>query len=165
MTGDLVKHLAGYLIRRACRRLPAGIRDERCREWTAELPAILDDPGVRSRTRRSLRALSFAADHARGTRRSSITSRLGSSGLWQARVIGAFTMVPLALGLVVVHIWWFRFLVAAGAVANIVLTMFSPGGNGRPAEAAVVGYYLRVAHPLPARTTAECQPPVVELKL
>ncbi len=28
---------------RACRRLPAGIREERYREWVAELPVILRD--------------------------------------------------------------------------------------------------------------------------
>lgn len=147
MTGDLVKHLAGYLIRRACRRLPAGIRDERCREWTAELPAILDDPGIRSRALRSLRALSFAADHARGTRRSSTTSRPGSSGLWQARVIGAFTMALLSLGLLAVHTWWLRSLVEAGAAASIVLTI-------------VVAWRQRVAsrsrwrRPLPLRSAS-----------
>jgi hypothetical protein len=36
-----------YLVRRACRRLPPDIRDDRYREWTAELPAILHDPQIR----------------------------------------------------------------------------------------------------------------------
>ena len=35
-----------YLITRACRRLPAETRDERYREWAAELPAILRDPDI-----------------------------------------------------------------------------------------------------------------------
>ena len=39
--------LGEYLLRRACQRLPRGIRQERYREWAAELPAILQDPQIR----------------------------------------------------------------------------------------------------------------------
>jgi hypothetical protein len=56
-----------YLIARACRHLPAGARDERYREWVAELPAILDDPGVRPAARRAARMLRYAAGTIRGT--------------------------------------------------------------------------------------------------
>jgi hypothetical protein len=57
--------MAEFLIRLSCRRLPEGTRDERYREWSAELPAILDDPGVRFRVRRDIRALRFAVGHVR----------------------------------------------------------------------------------------------------
>jgi len=63
------QRLAEHLIRRACRRLPHDTRDDRYREWTAELHAILHDPGTRPQARRTLRALVYAADHARSTRR------------------------------------------------------------------------------------------------
>ena len=43
----LAQRIAEHLIRRACRYLPGEIRDERSREWAAELPAILHDPGIR----------------------------------------------------------------------------------------------------------------------
>jgi DivIVA domain-containing protein len=56
-----------YLIARACRHLPAGDRDERYREWVAELPAILHDPGVRPAARRAARMLSYASGTIRGT--------------------------------------------------------------------------------------------------
>jgi DivIVA domain-containing protein len=56
-----------YLIARACRHLPAGARDERYREWAAELPAILDDPGVRPAARRAARMLRYASGTIRGT--------------------------------------------------------------------------------------------------
>jgi hypothetical protein len=56
-----------YLIARACRHLPAGARDERYREWVAELPAILDDPDVRPAARRAARMLRYAAGTVRGT--------------------------------------------------------------------------------------------------
>src|ERR1017187_8636655 len=56
-----------YLIARACRHLPAGARDERYREWVAELPAILGDPGVRPAARRAARMLRYASGTIRGT--------------------------------------------------------------------------------------------------
>ena len=64
-----VRSAAEHLIRRACRRLPAGIRDECYREWTAETWAILNDTTARPAARRHLAALRYAAGHMRGTRR------------------------------------------------------------------------------------------------
>ena len=55
-----------YLIARACRHLSAGARDERYREWVAELPAILRDPGVRPAARRAARMLRYASGTIRG---------------------------------------------------------------------------------------------------
>jgi hypothetical protein len=62
-TGDRrgPQRLAEYLIRRACRRLPADTRDERYREWTAEIRAILDDPDTGPGVLRATRALRYAA--------------------------------------------------------------------------------------------------------
>jgi len=56
-----------FLIRLAARRLPAGERDERHSEWTAELPVILHDPEVRPAVRRAARMLGYATDTIRGT--------------------------------------------------------------------------------------------------
>jgi DivIVA domain-containing protein len=56
-----------YLIGRACRHLPAEARDERYREWAAELPAILADPDVRPAARRAARMLRYASGTIRGT--------------------------------------------------------------------------------------------------
>jgi hypothetical protein len=56
-----------YLVGRACRRLPPDMREERYREWTAELPAILHDPQIRPARRRAARMLAYAADTLRGT--------------------------------------------------------------------------------------------------
>jgi hypothetical protein len=56
-----------YLIARACRHLSAEARDERYREWVAELPAILRDPGVRPAARRAARMLGYASGTIRGT--------------------------------------------------------------------------------------------------
>jgi DivIVA domain-containing protein len=56
-----------YLIARACRHLPAEARDERYREWVAELPAILQDPDVRPAARRAARMLRYASGTIRGT--------------------------------------------------------------------------------------------------
>lgn len=64
-----------YLIGRSCRRLPGKVRDERYREWTAELPAILNDPGTRFAGRRAMRMLWYAADTMRGAARASRRGR------------------------------------------------------------------------------------------
>jgi hypothetical protein len=67
-TRGFVQRIAEYLIRRACRHLPDDIRDERCREWTSELPAILHDPAARFAPLRSARAFFYAADTGRSAR-------------------------------------------------------------------------------------------------
>jgi hypothetical protein len=64
--GGLLR-LGEYLVGRACRGLPAEERDERYREWTAELPAILHDPGIRLPWHRAARMLSYAAGVPQGT--------------------------------------------------------------------------------------------------
>jgi hypothetical protein len=56
-----------YLVSRACRRLPARIREERYQEWLAELPVILHDRGAGPAPLRVVRMLAFAADTLRGT--------------------------------------------------------------------------------------------------
>ena len=73
-----VQRIAERLIRSACRRLPADERAERLREWTAELPAILDDESIRPSWRRGLRALAFCAGVSRATRQLSRPAGAGS---------------------------------------------------------------------------------------
>ncbi len=66
-----------YLVRRACHRLPPETRDERYREWAAELPAILHDREIRLAPYRAVRMLGYAADTLRGTARASGRARRG----------------------------------------------------------------------------------------
>jgi hypothetical protein len=48
MRGERLLLRAGEkLVGVACCHLPPEMRDERCREWVAELPVILHDPAVR----------------------------------------------------------------------------------------------------------------------
>jgi hypothetical protein len=72
------QRIAEWLIRLACRRLPADVRAERCREWAAELPAILDDPAIRPTFLRTVRALAFCIGISRTTRQLSRSARAGS---------------------------------------------------------------------------------------
>ena len=72
-----VQRVAERLIRSACRRLPADERDERFREWTAELHAILDDESIRPSWLRGPRALAFCAGISRAARQ---LSRLAPAG-------------------------------------------------------------------------------------
>ena len=66
---SLIRQLAERRIRRACRRLPEETREECSREWAAELPAILGDPGGGRGFVRATRALSYSAGISRATRR------------------------------------------------------------------------------------------------
>ena len=63
------QRIAERLIRASCRRLPGELRAERCREWSAELPAILHDETIRPGLIRALRALSYSVGVSTATRR------------------------------------------------------------------------------------------------
>ena len=70
-----------YLVGRACRRLPEDIRDERYREWAAELPAILHDSQIRFAPWRVVRMLAYAADMIRGATLAPVRARRRRSRL------------------------------------------------------------------------------------
>ncbi|QYC43119.1 hypothetical protein Nocox_27615 [Nonomuraea coxensis DSM 45129] len=61
--------LGKRLIRSACLSLPVELATDYYREWTAELPAILDDRDVRRPAVRIVRALAYAADQHRSVRK------------------------------------------------------------------------------------------------
>jgi hypothetical protein len=99
---------AEWLIHAACRQLPADVRAERCREWAAELPAILDDHSIRPPFLRTMRALSFSIGISRTTRQLSRSARAGSrrtrNSQWRTGAIRARPpelAVRTLLGLVV----------------------------------------------------------------
>jgi len=123
------QQIAEWLIRAACRRLPADVRAERCREWTAELPAILSDQSVRLSFLRTLRALAFCAGISKTTRRLSrswrASSRRTRSSQWRTGGIRPSDMMArLAVGLVV----WA--VVVAGTIT--VLTVLTTGPHADP---------------------------------
>jgi hypothetical protein len=93
--------LGEYLLRRACQRLPPDIRQERYREWAAELPAILQDPQTRHSPRRALRMLAYAADTVRGAAMTPARARRRTSRMT------ALLCLVLVAGLVTVawEIW------------------------------------------------------------
>jgi hypothetical protein len=72
------QQVAEGLIRVACRRLPADVRAERCQEWAAELPAILDDDSIRPSFLRALQALTFGIGICRASRQLNRSARGGS---------------------------------------------------------------------------------------
>ena len=90
--------LGEYLVRRACRQLPPDVREERYREWAAELPVILHDPQVRFAPWRAARMLGYAADTLRGTAMTPGTARGRISRLWAKRD-GPLLVVGLAVAL------------------------------------------------------------------
>lgn len=115
MRGELqLLRLGESLVRRACQRLPRETREERYREWAAELPAILHDSQIRLAPLRTLCMLGYAADTLRGT-------TLTPSGA-QRRTPGMTALLSLLLvaGLLVVawDIW--RIVWAPGHGLNYV---------------------------------------------
>lgn len=116
-----VQWTAERLIRASCRRLPADERAERCREWSAELPAILDDVSVRLPLLRAVRALRYSAGISRTTRylrrAAPSTPRVRTSG-WRH---GALPVRPAAPGLRVALgvIIWLAVVFAATSLLRI----------------------------------------------
>ena len=85
-----VQRIAERLIRASCRRLPGDLRAERCREWSAELPAILHDQTIRSGLIRAMRALSYSVGVSAATRRPSRgdgRSRSARASRWRGGAI------------------------------------------------------------------------------
>jgi hypothetical protein len=100
----------------ACRRLPPEDRQERYREWAAELPAILQDPHVRPAPRRAARMLAYAADTVRGTSLAPVEAE-GRFARMSATLDQLF---PVA-GLVVVALDIWTIVQAPGNVQNYLV--------------------------------------------
>jgi hypothetical protein len=77
--------MTGWLIGKACDRLPDDARAERNREWTAELAAVLADRSIRPSLRRTLRALAFCIGLSSAARKMSRPALAGSRGRARAR--------------------------------------------------------------------------------
>jgi hypothetical protein len=98
--GQLLR-LGECLVGRACRRLPKDIREERYREWAAELPAILHDPQIRLAPRRAVRMLGYAADTFRGT----ALTRVGARRQMPAMTAALSLLLLAGLAVVIWNIW------------------------------------------------------------
>jgi hypothetical protein len=115
--------LAGYLIRRACRRLPEDMCDERYREWAAELAAILDEPHVRLPPVRAARALGFAAGICTSVRFLSRPDGGGSSRLPRGVLLAAGAIIIWVAAAEAASVYpldgsWMYVYVAAGGVSE-----------------------------------------------
>lgn len=118
-----VLRMAERLIARACRGLPGPERELRYREWTGELPAILDDTD-RVWAARLLILLTYAGDQQRG--------RTQTSGQLLGTVLSALVgaVVGAAGGAVVgCLIGWVIQAVAVDADVNDRLGGLFQGGN------------------------------------
>jgi hypothetical protein len=145
---------AEWLIEAACRRLPADVRLERCREWAAELPAILDDQSIRLSFLRTLRALTFCVGISRTTRQLSRVAQAGprrtrqsrwqsgtekppASGMAVRVLVGAAVWLLVTLGIIALlrthpdlHGWLLRLLLAL-AVAFDAFCVVDVGRAGQ----------------------------------
>jgi len=91
-----------YLVRQACQRLPPDVRAERCREWAAELPAILHDPLITPAPRRAVRMLGFAADTVRGT---ALTPGRAQGRFSRMSAVLDLLFPVVALAVVAMNVW------------------------------------------------------------
>jgi hypothetical protein len=115
------QRIAGHLIRRACRRLPVDHRDERYREWAAELPAIFGDPDIRFAFLRSARALRYAAGVSRSARH---LPRAASAPQWGARQPAIFPRPDGVIPALAAVATWAAILALARAFPAVIA---SPG--------------------------------------
>jgi hypothetical protein len=116
------------VIHAACRRLPADVRADRRQEWTAELPAILDDQSIRPSLLRALRALTFCVGISRTTRQLTRSARAGSrrtaNSRWQTGTVKT-TTPDVAVRAVVGAVVW---LVVVFAIIALLRTHPDPNG-------------------------------------
>jgi hypothetical protein len=122
------QRIAERLIRTACGRLPADVRADRCREWAAELPAILDDQSIRLPILRSLRALTFGAGISRTTRRLSRSARASSRRTARAQWRTGASATRTADVAVRVLVGLLAWAAVAAIVITVVTTHPDPGG-------------------------------------
>jgi len=118
----LLLGIGGYLIAVASRLLPGEIRDERCREWAAELPAILRDRDTRLAAHRAVRMFSYAAGAVWGSALAAGGAR-GRLTAIMAVVVGLFTansLTAMVWGILGVATspgdWVHYYLIAAGVL-------------------------------------------------
>jgi ABC-type Fe3+ transport system permease subunit len=141
-----------YLVSRACRKLPARIREERYQEWLAELPVILHDREVGPAPLRVVRMLAFAADTLRGTtlapdayhgaHRGADRGGAVKSIRWLAvglLLLSALLGAPLALLAYEGYIIYQLGKVAAGA-GLLIRAIASQSGWGHPLLFAIISY-------------------------
>jgi hypothetical protein len=105
VTGTVTTHpgagrMAERLIRRSCRRLRAEDRDERYREWAAEVPAILEDRDTRPAILRSARAISYALGVWRCTHHPQLAAGRHGGSARRAAIVRVTRGVGIYLGVV-----------------------------------------------------------------
>jgi len=107
------------LVRWAAGRLPSTVRDERYREWSAELPVILHDPGTRPAVRRAVHTLAFALDTTRAATLGRDVHRYQGTHQGKPDPIGLilatlFLLPPMLLG-VLAYLGWITYQAIFGA--------------------------------------------------
>jgi hypothetical protein len=102
MTGEgTLLRIGEFLVGLACRRLSRRVRDERHREWAAELPVILHDPEIRFSGRRAARMLAYSLGTVRGA--ASPGRHRGRRRITGRTILAGATLIfmPAGLGLAI----------------------------------------------------------------
>jgi uncharacterized protein DUF4190 len=141
---------ADMLIRAACRRLPAEVREERGREWSAELLAILNDPGIRLAALRRARALGYAVGVYHGAGRLYRSALAASPAMavaaddtpqWRAQQANPLAIASLVCAMVALVLSPLAILaVIFGHIARRQIRRTGEGGNGMATTGLILGY-------------------------
>jgi Domain of unknown function (DUF4190) len=141
---------ADMLIRAACRRLPGEVREERGREWSAELLAILHDPGIRIAALRQARALGYAVGvyHSAGRLYRSALAASPAMAVaaddtpqWRAQQTNPLAIASLVCGMVALVLSPLAIpAVIFGHIARGQIRRTGEGGNGMVTTGLILGY-------------------------
>jgi Domain of unknown function (DUF4190) len=141
---------ADMLIRAACRRLPGEVRDERGREWSAELLAILHDPGIRIAALRRARALGYAVGvyYSAGRLYRSALAATPAMAVaaddtpgWRAQQANPLAIASLVCGMVALVFGPLAIpAVIFGHIARGQIRRTGEGGNGMVTTGLILGY-------------------------
>ena len=151
MTGrPATPRAAGLLIRAACRRLPGEVREERGREWSAEVLAILQDPGIRVAALRRARALGYAVGVYRSAGRLYRSALAASPAMavaaddtpqWLAQQANPLAIASLVCGMVALALSPLAIpAVIFGHIARRQIRRTGEGGRGMATAGLILGY-------------------------
>ena len=141
---------ADRLIRAACRRLPGEVREERGREWSAELLAILHDPDIRIAALRRARALGYAVGvyHSAGRLYRSALAASPAMAVaaddtpqWRAQQTNPLAIASMVCGMVALVFSPFAIpAVIFGYIARRQIRRTGEGGKGMVTTGLILGY-------------------------
>jgi Domain of unknown function (DUF4190) len=149
-TRPAMQRAADLLIRAACRRLPGEVREERTREWSAEVLAILHDSDIRVAALRRARALGYAVGVYRSASRLYPSALAASPAMavaaddtpqWWAQQTNPLAIASMVCGMVALVLSPLAIpAVIFGHIARGQIRRTGEGGHGMTTAGLILGY-------------------------